>query len=520
MKFKKFVALALAVVMTLAMTACGGDAPEKQGGEAKEMMTVGIPTLAPSFDFFNTTNGYESFSMSQVYETLVVKNEKSEYVAALADSYEIDSSAQKFTFKLNPNAKWTDGTPVTSADVKWSLEQLCLSGYVSYIYEPLIDTIETPDDHTVIINLVKPSVSFMEYLANPYYATVMSKAAYEKHGEAYGSSVDTIVSSGPYKVTEWKTGEYIMFEANPDYHGAAPAISKVKLVAMADSNSAMMALQTGEIQAYFDDVPGVSYEKMKADQNIGMFDWTSTILYCVFFNTQNGMFTDVNMRKAVAMAMNKPEYITVGAEGFGLPADYPGDRGNIGDPKLEGIWDANYAYNIEAAKGLVAEAGYAGADVVIKTYSTDPYPALATVLQNALVQIGLNATVEQIERATFIDTVLGKGDFDIQVCRWAAATEDMDELIYGSLHTDSIGSPGNWSFYKPSAEMDQAIVDAAGETDAAAREALYKQVIEEYIEEMVYVPIYYPTSSRAYSNDLQITDGLQKYDYFAYYSWK
>ena len=379
MKFKRLVALIMAAAMTLSLTACGGgdtaettasgsgaaETTAAAGGEAKEMMTVGIPTLTPSFDFYNTTNGYESFSMSQVYETLVIKNENGEYVGSLADTFEIDSSAQKFTFNLNPNAKWSDGTPVTSADVAWSMEQLKLSGYVSYIYEPLLDTVECPDDHTVIINLVKPSVSFMEYLANPYYCAILPQAAYEEMGDAYGTTVDTIVSSGPYKVTEWKTGEYIMFEANPDYHGEAPAISKVKLVAMSDSNSAMMALQTGEIDAYFDDVPGVSRATVEAASNINMFDWTSTILYCVFFNTQNGMFTDVNMRKAVAMAMNKPDYITVGSEGFGAPADYPGDRGNIGDPKLEGIWDANYAYNIETAKGLVADAGYAGADVVI-----------------------------------------------------------------------------------------------------------------------------------------------------------
>ncbi len=518
MKVKKLLALALSAAMALSMTVM--PAAPVSASAPKEMMTIGTPAITDSFNFFNTTNGYETFSMSQVYDLLVQKNENSEYIPALADSWEIDESAQKFTFNLNPNAKWSTGDPVTSEDVAFSMEQLKASDFVSYIYAPLLDSVECPDEHTVIINLTKPSVSFMEYLANPYYSSILSKKAYEEMGDSYGTSVDTIVGSGPYKVTEWNVGESLTFEANPDYYRDAPAISKVKMVVMNDSNGAMMALQTGEIDAYFDDVPGVSRGTIEGSDQISIYDWTSTILFCVFFNTQNGMFSDVNMRKAVAMSMNKDDYIIVGNEGFGTPADYPGDRGDIGDPELHGIYDENYATNLDEAKKLVEEAGHAGEEVVIKTYSTDPYPALATVLQNSLSQIGLNARVEQIERATFIDTVLGKGDFDIQICRWAAATEDMDEIIYGSLHTDSIGSPGNWSFYQPTPEMDKLITDAAGEVDPAARKDLYKQVIENYINDMVYVSIYYPTSSRAYSSALQITDGLQKYDYFANYSWK
>ncbi len=533
MRKKQWLSFLLALAMVFSLASCGGGGgttpsasageTPAAGGEASgggDTMTVGIPSLTDSFDFYNTTNGYESFSMSQVYDTLVMKNENGEYIPALADSYEIDSSAQTFTFHLNPDAKWSNGEPVTSADVAWSMEQLKASNYVSYIYEPLLESVETPDDQTVVIHLTKPSVSFMEYLANPYYCAILSQAAYEEFGDSYGSTVETIVGSGPYMVSQWKVGESITFTANPNYYRDAPAIPNVRLVVMSDSNSAMMALQTGEIDVYFDDVPGVSRAAVEGNSNLAIYDWTSTILYGIFFNTQEGMFSDLNMRKAVALAVNKADYITVGSEGYGQPADYPGDRGNIGDPELHGIWDENYAANLEEAQRLVTEAGYAGAEVVIKTYSTDPYPALATVLQNALNQIGLKSSVEQIERAAFIDSVLGQGDFDIQICRWAAATEDMDEIIYGSLHTDSIGSPGNWSFYQASPELDQLITDAAGETDEAARKEMYQQIIETYIQDMVYVSIYYPTSSRAYSSALQITDGLQKYDYFANYSWK
>ena len=114
--------------------------------------------------------------------------------------------------------------------------------------------------------------------------------------------------------------------------------------------------------------------------------------------------------------------------------------------------------------------------------------------------------------------MLAEGDFEIQICRWAAGTEDMDEIIYGSLHTDSIGSPGNWSFYSNS-ELDDLISQAAGELDSSTRQDLYKQAIDIYLADAVYIPLYYPTSSRAYNNRVTIAPGYIKYDRFCYYNW-
>ncbi len=533
---KRFVFL-LAMVLVLALVllaGCGGDGVQEQpaeqgeaaGGEQQQPaaateMVVGIPALTNSFDFFNTTNGFETFSMAQVYDTLVVKDDQGQYVGALAERYETSEDAKTFTFHLRQNAKWSDGTPVTADDVKFSMDQLTTSDYTSWIYQPLLAAVNVLDEYTVEIVLTKSSVSLLEYLANPYYCAILSQAAYEQYGDQYGTSTDTIVSSGPYRVTDWSVGEYISYEANEDYYLGAPEIKKVKLTVMTDSSTAMYALQTGEINAYFNDVPGVSYDTVSATPGISVVDFPSTILYCAFFNTQNGLFSDLRMRQAVAKAINKEDYIIVGVEGFGTAADYPGDRGagaTTGDPNLHGEWDKAYAYNLEEAKQLVEAAGNTGKSVVIKTYSTNPYPALATVLQEALNKIGLNASIEQIERSTFISQVLAEGDFEIQVCRWAAGTEDMDEIIYGSLHTDSIGAPGNWSFYG-NTELDGLISQAAAELDAGARQELYAQIVRIYLDEAVYIPLYYPTSSRAYNDQVTIEPGYVKYDKFCYYNW-
>ena len=509
--------ISVLLLCSMLLASCGDAAVS---GQAASTLRVGIPAVTDSFDFFNAPNGYESYSMAQIYDTLLRKDENGSYVPGLADSYEISDDAKVFTFRLDPDVKWSDETPVTSSDVAFSMQKLKESKYVSYIYEPLLDTVETPDAHTVVIRLTKPSVSFLEYLANPFYSAVLSEKAYEKYGDRYGTSVDTIVSSGPYRLTEWNVGTSLVYEANEQYYRDVPSIKHVELMTMSDSSSAMMALQTGEIDVYFDDVPGVSRDMMMNRDDIRVFDYTSTALYCIFLNTREGLFTDPDMRRAVALAVNRQDYVTVGTEGYGEVADYPGDRDDIGDPELHGIWDEYYGAGIDAAKKLVKKCGCEGRKVVIKTYSTNPYPELATVLQDALNRIGLKAEVEQIERAAFIDQVLDHGDFEIQICRWAAATEDMDEIVYGSLHSDSIGAPGNWSFYTPSPEMDELITSVAGESDEAARKEMYGTIIRQFVSDCVYIPLYYPTSSRAYDSNLEIRDGLQKYDLFDNYSWR
>ena len=136
MKKKISILLMLAMIASTAVTA-SADA-------ADDTMVVGIPALTESFDFFNTTNGYESFSMAQVYDNLIRKDGEGNYVPGLADSYEIDDSAQVFTFHLNPDAKstgiavWKAGTRIAMVEKSgdfYLLEAGGMRGWVHRKYE-------------------------------------------------------------------------------------------------------------------------------------------------------------------------------------------------------------------------------------------------------------------------------------------------------------------------------------------------------------------------------------------------
>ncbi|MDR1137712.1 MAG: ABC transporter substrate-binding protein, partial [Synergistaceae bacterium] len=429
---------------------------EGASGGGRDEFVVGIPKLADSFAYFTTSNGYETFSMAQVYDTLMTKDKEGRNVPLLAEKVDISDDAKTYTFYLRKGVKFSNGKELKAGDVSYSIGELIKSAYTSWIYEPLIDTVETPDDYTVVLKLKSNSVSFLEYLSNPYYCAILNEEATKELGDKYGSSAETVVGTGPYKLAEWKLGEYFVFVANEDYFLGAPAIKKVRLKIISDVSAAIIALQTGEIHTFFDDIPGLFYGQVENTENVRLVDFPSTVLFSIFMNCRDGMFTDRKMREAVAYAIDRDEELIVGSEGKGSTASYPGNRTGYteGDPGLKNAWP--YEPDIEKARQLVKEAGNEGASVVIKTYSTDPYPKLATIMQSALTEAGLDVKVLLMERSAFIDEVLGKGDFDIQVCRWAAAGKDIDEIMNGSLNTVSIGAPGNWSFYS-NPEMDKLL---------------------------------------------------------------
>ncbi|ATW27916.1 ABC transporter substrate-binding protein [Candidatus Formimonas warabiya] len=518
---RKMVLLLAALMIALFAAGCGGNqdsgsTSEQTQSAADKEMVVGIPKVTDSFDYYNTANGFESISMLQVYDTLVIKDSDGKTVPSLAEKYEISPDGKTITFYLRKGVKFSDGTEFKASDAKYSIDQAMASSWTSWCYVSVQDC-QIVDDYTIKINMKTPNVGFLEYLANCMYSAMLSENAVKKYGADYGKSVEAIVGTGPYILKEWKPGQECVYEANPNYFKGAPAVKKARLKTITDVNAAIIALQTGEINAYFNDIPGINYDAVAQTDKLNMVTYPSTILFQCMMNTKTGLFTDVRLRQAVAYAVDRQQMLTVGVEGKGAVADYPGNRQGYteGDPVLKDTW---YPVDLEKAKQLVKEAGMEGKPVTIKTYATDPYPKLATILQDALTKIGLKAEVLQMERSAFIDDVTVKGNFEIAVCRWAAGTKDMDEIMFGSFATASIGPAGNWSLYS-NPKVDELLVQAQGETDPEARKQLYAEVIKILDQDVPEIPLYYPNGSRAYSKELVADQGSVEYDRLFDYSW-
>lgn len=531
MSKNKSIALILFVVLmlSLVLTACqsstktdgntpADSSPSAQASEEREMV-VGIPTITSAFKLFDEPGGYEILCQGQVYQTLLKLDSKGLVSPGVADKWEISEDAMTYKFHVREGVMWSNGTELTADDVIWSIEQLVASPVTSWAYKPMVESITKIDKYNLELKLTKPSVSFIQYLCDPFYCGVLCKNAVEEMGEEYGTAADKIVSCGPYRVVEWQYGQYIRYEANEDFYGGAPDVKKLLIKVYASPNTAVIALKTGEIDLYMDNIPGVNYADLKTAENVNLLQYDGLIQMAVHMNHKDGMFKDIRMRQALAQAINREDMLMVGVEGVGKIASYPGNHeGKVGDPQLGDVWGEAYPYDPAKAAELVAECGYKGAPVTIYTYADEPYPALATVLQNQLSSIGLNASVQQMERSALVDKVMVNQDFELTLVRRAGATYDIDQRFSNAMHTDSIGPTGNWSIYS-NPVADDLIVKASIEQDNEVRKQYYAELVKIFVDDIVYCPLYSVTSSRAYSTKFEIEPGLARYDLIQNYKW-
>ncbi len=523
MKMRKLWAVLLAAA--LCVTGCGGGgggtsttgaAGETQGGQTGQAgdtgrtVHVAYQAIADSMEPSGLLGVAETICFAQTYDALLSRGADNVIEPGIAETWEVSEDGLTYTFHLNQEVTWSDGEDVTADDVKFSLELFKESGSHSWVFEE-VQTVNVLDENTVEVILSSPKASLLSSLSNPMHFCLVAQHAYEEWGDEYGSSVDKIVSTGPYKLVDWQPDVSMTFEAREDYYRGTPDIQQLVLHQITDKNAAIVALQTGELDVYFEPISGSSYETLAADSSITLDEYLSARFECIHFYYKDGIFSDVRMRQAVAYAVNPEEALTVGAEGMGQLIRYPGDIGSVMTGNPDYTPSIQYEYDLEKAKALVEECGNVGAPVVIKSYNTEPYATLAVWLQSVLTSIGLDATVEPMERASFLAACDGE-EVPILTLGWNGQAYDMDESLGNLVYSGSVGSTGNYGFYVEE-EMDQLVLQGRAETDPEARKEIYRQMIEKIMEDVPLVPLYVVKTVIPHRADLT-TDNIRGYCMF------
>ena len=513
---KKIVALLTLAVFLFVFVGCGQGQPaaEKQA-DPNQQMVVAIPGLPDTGDCQNTSSLYVRLGLShQVYDTLMTKDGGGNIVGSLAESCVLSDDASECTVKLKEGVKWWDGTELTSKDVKFTIDRAKTAKGSQKAACADIDRVEIVDDYNFKIIMGTPNVALLEYLT---YIFILNEDAVTKYGDKYGTSIDTIMGSGPYIIKEWEFGDHIVYEANKDYFKGEPNVKSILLKVISDSNAAVIALQTGEINLYMNDVPNISLSTIKEDKKLKMDSFSSARFNYILFNTESGTFADQKMRQAIAYAINRDDLLTIACEDVnnGYLINSPGGPDFVGNPGYES-WP--YKQDIEKAKQLVKEAGCEGKKIVLKTLSVEPYVKLATKLQDALNQTGLNVEIVQLENSAYVNDICGNTDFEIAICFYSFSGKDMDIPMTSQLLSDKAGMSGNYGKYiNPT--MDDLILKAKVEKDLTKRTELYKQAVDLYDQDLPSIPMYYAKSTRAYSADLTVAENCAQYDMLYSYNW-
>jgi len=501
---KRKVSLLLAVTMTVAalFTGCGqsggGSTAAAASGNADKSLVVGTYGAAATMNFNNTATSIDQVACYQVYDFLVDYDDSGKLEGDLAQSWDLSPDGKTLTFHIRQGVKFSDGTEVKASDVKFSLDQTKASAFISFILDSM-DSCQVIDDYTVQLNLVAPDVTLRPLLTTG--GVIESEKAVTAAGDKYGTSVDTVVGTGPYVLTDWKNGEEMTFEANPNYFKGAPSIKKFTLKTITDVNAAMIALQTGEISIYQNDIPGIAYDTIAKDAKLNIMDYPGARFYYVGMNCETGPFTDIRLRQAVGYAVDRQKALTAAFEGHGTVVDFAGMPDYAGYPGDLKIWPAQ---DLDKAKQLVQDAGMEGQSITLKTYTNSIYPKIATAVQDDLNQIGLNCDVQLVEAGTFNTDVYANGNSTIFIAGMEGDILDMSSENNILLLTSSIGAMNSPRY--SNTDMDSYLTQAKAESDNAKRVDLYTKAMNLFAQDMPMVPLFYPSGSRAYSKDLVITN--------------
>ena len=512
---------AAALAATMVLTACGGGnsttattaaaggntattaaaggsaettaAAESSGNIGKTDIAFGMAADIVTMDPANQQDTTTSIFMKHVYSTLVEVDDDGNLIGDLATKWEVSEDGTSFTYWLNENATFADGTPVTAEDVKFTYDRAKempkTKSNTSKVQEVIVD-----NEHQVTIKLTQPYAPFKTIPANSNLS-IVSKAAVEKAGEAYGD-VDNVVGSGPFKVSEWVPNDHYTLVRNDNYWGEMPIATSITARVIPEASARVIALEAGEIDIVWN-VDAIECPNVEGNPDTILLSQPSSSIEYVGMNTSKEKFSDVRVRQAINMAIDQQSFIDAIIEGRGVPAN------SYINAMIPGYSEESkgYDYNVEEAKKLMAEAGYPnGFDCSILVNGSTRTRS-AEMVQAQLAEIGINVTVDTYEWGAMLE-MLSKGEHEMFILGWSNSSFDADGSTYQLFHSSNHGATGNRAWLTDE-KVDQLIEEAQKEMDESKRMELYKELQFRLEELAPWVPLYYRDDNVGIRADLK-----------------
>ena len=437
--------------------------------------TSTISTVWPAMPCLNNLVLFDPLKKTESLDTII---------GELAEKWSWQDNYRNLVFFLRKDVKWHDGKPFSSKDVKFTFDMLreAPDAPAKLRINPRkdwyanIQTIEAPDPHTVVFHLKKPQPSLLMMLASgytPVYAAHVPPAQYRT----------ACVGTGPFKLKEWRKGEFVDYVKNPDYFvKGRPYLDGLRYIVIAERGTRTAALQAGKVDVAF---PGettkTTAEQLKAAvPQLVITPCSQNVNDNIIMNVKKPPFDNIKVRLAVSHAIDRRALVRAVHQGSAVV-------GASLAPKPYGVWGLlekditarpGYGPNPaeEKAKGkkLLAEIGV-GPDkplkVEIVTRAIAIYVDMASFVINELKQVGIVASLKQIETAQW-HAMATRGDYQIGANLTGIGPDDPDANFYENY---ACGSPRNYSQYC-SEEVMKMIEQQSQELDPKKRLALVQQI--------------------------------------------
>ncbi len=481
----------MAGLALISMAGCGGGGGEQKaaaGGIPKDTMVVGLPkdpeTLDPAVTMDNTSWSitYPAYERLVKYKTVDGKA-STEVEPSLAKSWTVSEDGLTWTFKLAEGHKFADGSPVNAAAVKFSIERVKNMKKGPSDYFKVVQSIETPDDSTVIFKLDKPFAPFLYTFAVNASGIVNPKVMDQAKDNDMGSSylATHTMGSGAYEITTYTPSQSIKLDAQKNYAGKAPAIQHVMFNIIKDPSAQRLQLEKGDLDIA-QGIPMDQIDQLKSNKDIHVYEDPSLLCSVAYMNNQKGPTANKVFRQALSYAIDYKGIVDGAVKGRGeqLTAAVP-----------KGMWAhddsvTGYTYDIAKAKELLAASGENVTELTLTYSDNKAYnEAEALMIQNNLSQLGIKVNLEKIAWPTFRQRC-DKGEFELALGSWSPDYSDPQFYLSYWLDSSYWGLPGNRSFYKNDS-VDTMLREAEVLTDKDARTAIYQKVQHIAFDEAPYL---------------------------------
>lgn len=496
--------------------------------------------------FFNTQ--YDGNVVSLVYDSLLKLNSNIEIEPAMAEKYEMTEDGKKITFTLKDGLKFHDGEPLTSADVKFTLEALAnkdyegdLASYVESItgFEAFnkgeakeLTGIATPDDKTVEITF---DVPYSPVLINIGTLGIIPKHVWEKIDFANWSKSENELSnpmgSGPFKFEKFQEGEFVKLTANKDYYEGEPKLNKFTFkVVNEDTVTAELINGTVDLA----DISGVKSDdetKLK-DQKVVVKRYPNSKIQYMGFNLRNDILKDINIRTAVAYGIDREAIVSGLLEGNGEVINTPMVPTLWSYPK-EGL--VEYKKDVEKAKELLKAAGYEDTDNsgFVDKDGKDLELALdvptgdqireqtGTIIQNDLKDIGIKVNLEPREFEAVMEKVVGNHEFELYLMgNTLDADPDPTPYWRSTQASDEKGVYGwNIAAFKND-EADKLMDLNRQQINVDERAKTLKDFGKILNKELPWIPLYASYIVKAYNAGLKNYEPNTFVDFYNVHNWE
>jgi peptide/nickel transport system substrate-binding protein len=431
-------------------------------------LTFGLSSFPPSIQPWQNTGTAAATIKLMIYRGLTSYADDGALRGELAESWQTVGRTG-WEFKLR-DARFQNGEKVTSADVKWTIEQIAAERSTAYFRAEMagVERVETPDDRTVRIIMKEPVATLPIWMAS-YHLPIISR----------NSPRGSFVGAGPFVLKAQERGTALELERFDGFHRAGlPKLRRIRAIAYPDENLRVTALRAGDVDL-IEYVPWQAMESISADPRLSLDSTDGAFMFLVFNGTKPP-FNDARVRRAVAHAIKREDVVRAAFFGRGsaleqLPAA-------ASSPYYNAEFRHGWRYDPDLSKRLLAEAGLANG-VSCSLLSTAQYGMhkdTAEVVQQHLAAVGIRAELNLPDWATRV-TIGNRGQYDIAVMGTAADSNDPDgiaNLIDGSLSNSYVRS-----FGMKIDRITELLAAGRAEFDEAKRRGIYRELERVAIEQ-------------------------------------